>query len=77
MLDPVAEADIYQTADSVIMPMGSLRVTETITPEDISHTMEYVEKTKKGEMKKREPFDVVARGTVHTVSSTETNPFPR
>ena len=62
VLDPVAEADIYQTADSVIMPMDSLRATETVTPEDISHTMAYIEKTKKGEIKKREPLSVVERG---------------
>ena len=62
ILDPIAAADIYQTADSVIMPMDSLRVTEIVTPKDISHTMEYIEKTKKGEMKKREPFSVVERG---------------
>lgn len=62
VLDPVAEADIYQTADSVIMPMDSLRATETVTPEDISHTMVYIEKAKKGEIKKREPLSVVERG---------------
>lgn len=61
-LDPIAAEDVYQTADSVVMPMDSLRVTEKVTPEDISHTMEYIEKTKKGEMKKREPLTVVERG---------------
>ena len=62
VLDPIAAADVYQTADSMILPMDSLRVTENVTPKDISHTMEYIEKTKKGEMKKREPFSVVERG---------------
>ena len=61
-LDPIAAEDVYETADSVVMPMDSLRVTEEVTPEDISHTMGYIEKTKKGEMKKREPFSVVERG---------------
>ena len=62
VLDPIAAEDIYETADSVVMPMDSLRLTEEITPEDISKTMGYIEKTKKGEMKKREPFSVVERG---------------
>ena len=60
--DPISEADIYQTEDSVILPMEVLRVTETVTPEDISHTIGYIEKTKKGEMKKREPLSVIERG---------------
>jgi len=46
----------------VVMSMDILRVTEEVTPEDIAHTMTYIEKTKKGEMKKREPFSVVERG---------------
>ena len=46
----------------MILPMDALRVTEQVTPEGISHTMEYIEKTKKGEMKKREPLSVVERG---------------
>ena len=37
-------------------------ITEAVTPEDISHTMAYIEKTKKGEIKKREPLSVVERG---------------
>lgn len=60
--DPISAADIEQTEDSVILPMDVLRVTEAVTPEGISHTMEYIEKTRKGEMKKREPLSVVARG---------------
>ena len=62
VLDPISADDIYQTEDSVILPMDALRVTEEVTPEDINHTLEYVEKTKKGEMKKREPLSVVERG---------------
>ena len=46
----------------MVMSMDILRVTEEVTPEDIAHTMTYIEKTKKGEMKKREPFSVVERG---------------
>ena len=42
--------------------MDSLRITEKVTPEDISRTIGYIEKTKKGEMKKCEPFSVVERG---------------
>ena len=61
-LDPIAAEDVYETADSVVMSMDILRVTEEVTPEDIAHTMTYIEKTKKGEMKKREPFSVVERG---------------
>lgn len=61
-LDPISAADIEQTEDSVILPMDALRVTEQVTPEGISHTMGYIEKTKKGEMKKREPLSVVERG---------------
>lgn len=61
-LDPISAGDIYQTEDSVILPMDALRVTETVTPEDIRHTMDYIEKTRKGEMKKREPLSVVERG---------------
>ena len=61
-LDPIAADDIYTTSDSVVMPMDSLRVTEKVTPEGISHTMDYIEKTKKGEMKKREPLSVIERG---------------
>ena len=61
-LDPISGGDIYQTEDSVILPMDVLRITEKVTPEDISHTMEYIEKTKRGEMKKREPLSVVERG---------------
>lgn len=59
--DPISTEDIYQTEDSVIHPMDALRLTEEVTPEDISHTMEYIEKTKRGEMKKREPLSVVER----------------
>lgn len=62
VLDPISAGDIYQIEDSVILPMDVLRVTEEVTPKDISHTMEYIEKTKKGEMKKREPLSVVERG---------------
>ena len=62
LLDPIAAEDIYQTADSVIMPMASLRVMEKVTPDDIRHTMEIIEKTKKGEMKQREPLSVIQRG---------------
>ena len=62
LLDPIAAEDVYETADSVVMSMDILRVTEEVTPEDITHTMGYIEKTKKGEMKKREPFSVVERG---------------
>ena len=29
---------------------------------DIDHTMDYIEKTKKGEMKKHEPLSVIERG---------------
>ena len=61
-LDPIAASDIYETPTSVVMPMDSLRVTEKVTQKDIDHTMEYIEKTKKGEMKKREPLTVVERG---------------
>ena len=61
-LDPIAAEDVYETADSVVMSMDILRVTEEVTPEDIAHTMGYIEKTKNGEMKKREPFSVVERG---------------
>ena len=61
-LDPIAAEDIYETEESVIIPMDLLTVTENVTQEDIDHTMEYIEKTKKGEMKKREPLSVVKRG---------------
>jgi len=60
--DPISAGDIYQTEDSIILPMDALRVTETVTPEDIRHTLDYIEKTKKGEMKQREPLSVVERG---------------
>ena len=62
ILDPIAAEDIYETDDSVVMSMDILRPTEEVTPEDIAHTMTYIEKTKKGEMKKREPLSVVERG---------------
>lgn len=60
--DPISAGDIYQTEDSIILPMDALRVTETVTPEDIRHTLDYIERTKKGEMKQREPLSVVERG---------------
>ena len=60
--DPISATDIYQTEDSVILPMDALRVTEEVTQEGIDHTLEYVEKTRKGEMKQREPLSVVERG---------------
>lgn len=60
--DPISSADIYQTEDSIILPMDALRITEEVTPEDIRHTLDYIEKTKKGEMKQREPLSVVERG---------------
>ena len=53
--DPISAGDIYQTEDSIILPMDALRVTEEVTPEDIRHTLDYIEKTKNGEMKQREP----------------------
>lgn len=61
-LDPIAAGDIYQTSDSVVMLMASLRVTKQVTQKDIDHTMDYIEKTKKGEMKKHEPLSVIERG---------------
>ena len=61
-IDPIAAADVYETEDSKIMSMDLLHVTEQVTQKDIDHTMEYIEKTKKGEMKKREPLSVIARG---------------
>ncbi len=60
--DPISAGDIYQTEDSVILPMDALRVTEAVTPEDIRHTLDIIEKTKNGEMKQREPLSVVERG---------------
>ena len=60
--DPISAGDIYQTEDSIILPMDALRVTEEVTPEDIRHTLDYIEKTKNGEMKQREPLAVVERG---------------
>ena len=62
ILDPIAADDVYETDDSVVMPMVILRITEEVTPKDIRHTLGYIEKTKKGEMKKREPFSIVERG---------------
>ena len=61
-LDPIAAADVYETEDSIIVSMDLLQVTEQVTQKDIDHTMEYIEKTKKGEMKKREPLSVIGRG---------------
>jgi hypothetical protein len=61
-LDPISAADIYETDDSVILPMDALRVTEKSTPEDISHTMEVIEKSRRGELKKREPLTVIEYG---------------
>ncbi len=61
-IDPIAAEDIYETEDSVIISVDFLHVTEEVTQKDIDHTMEYVEKTKKGEMKKREPLSVIERG---------------
>lgn len=60
--DPISAADIYQTEDSVILPMDALRATEKVAPEDIRRTLGYIEKTKNGEMKKRESLSVVERG---------------
>ena len=60
--DPISAGDIYQTEDSIILSMDALRVTERVTSEDILHTLGYIEKTKRGEMKKREPLSVVERG---------------
>ena len=47
VLDPVAEADIYQTADSVIMPMDSLRATETVTRKTLATPWHISKKQKK------------------------------
>ena len=43
-LDPISGADIYETDDSVIVPMDSLRVTEDVTEEGVGRALSFIEK---------------------------------
>ena len=61
-LDPIAAQDFLITNDTIIVPIEKLRPSEKVTREEIAEAMKFIELSKVGKAKKREPLKVIERG---------------
>ncbi|MBR5913402.1 MAG: ParB N-terminal domain-containing protein [Selenomonadaceae bacterium] len=62
VLDPIAASDFVLTKDAIIVPIEKLRPSEKVTREEIEEAMKFIELSKIGKAKKREPLSVIERG---------------